>query len=311
MSVFLYDPVKKQHVLMLKNGPWTGKLWSVKLGACDNPCCGCCHIDFKCIPEDAARDSQAEAVKFVLDVEKRSIWRAAGVKQAAPSDVVAEAVVKEMEDEDWKYLYQYLMGVKQEQIEHCDIRRLDADFPPDVLRGEATMVGYSEVFPLAAALDFYIGSELWLAVDDYCINPDCGCRKVMLQFVSRNDEGGLSGATIIDPPAGFYNYQTKSFEQVQAPGNRRPSLQELMSGLKDSRRGLNGELKKRHMRLKSLFKKALLKNDTLSIPDMPSPDSEFGLLPQKESEPMRATKIGRNDPCPCGSGKKFKKCCGA
>lgn len=23
-----------------------------------------------------------------------------------------------------------------------------------------------------------------------------------------------------------------------------------------------------------------------------------------------ATKVGRNDPCPCGSGKKFKKCCG-
>ena len=22
-------------------------------------------------------------------------------------------------------------------------------------------------------------------------------------------------------------------------------------------------------------------------------------------------KIGRNEPCPCGSGKKFKKCCGA
>lgn len=24
-----------------------------------------------------------------------------------------------------------------------------------------------------------------------------------------------------------------------------------------------------------------------------------------------APKTGRNDPCPCGSGKKFKKCCGA
>jgi uncharacterized protein len=23
-----------------------------------------------------------------------------------------------------------------------------------------------------------------------------------------------------------------------------------------------------------------------------------------------APKIGRNDPCPCGSGKKYKKCCG-
>lgn len=26
---------------------------------------------------------------------------------------------------------------------------------------------------------------------------------------------------------------------------------------------------------------------------------------------VRGPKIGRNDPCPCGSGKKFKKCCGA
>jgi uncharacterized protein len=29
------------------------------------------------------------------------------------------------------------------------------------------------------------------------------------------------------------------------------------------------------------------------------------------TEPRRNTpKVGRNDPCPCGSGKKFKKCCG-
>ncbi|WP_295815019.1 SEC-C metal-binding domain-containing protein, partial [uncultured Nitratireductor sp.] len=23
----------------------------------------------------------------------------------------------------------------------------------------------------------------------------------------------------------------------------------------------------------------------------------------------RTKKVGRNDPCPCGSGKKYKKCC--
>ncbi len=26
--------------------------------------------------------------------------------------------------------------------------------------------------------------------------------------------------------------------------------------------------------------------------------------------PRVRTKVGRNDPCPCGSGKKYKKCCG-
>ena len=28
-------------------------------------------------------------------------------------------------------------------------------------------------------------------------------------------------------------------------------------------------------------------------------------------EPTHEAKIGRNDPCPCGSGKKYKRCCGA
>ena len=32
---------------------------------------------------------------------------------------------------------------------------------------------------------------------------------------------------------------------------------------------------------------------------------------QKESGTVRKEKkVGRNDPCPCGSGKNYKKCCG-
>ena len=30
-----------------------------------------------------------------------------------------------------------------------------------------------------------------------------------------------------------------------------------------------------------------------------------------EASEMHAAKIARNEPCPCGSGKKYKKCCGA
>ncbi len=33
--------------------------------------------------------------------------------------------------------------------------------------------------------------------------------------------------------------------------------------------------------------------------------------PESAKVPVRVTKVGRNDPCPCGSGKKYKKCCGA
>lgn len=31
---------------------------------------------------------------------------------------------------------------------------------------------------------------------------------------------------------------------------------------------------------------------------------------QAKTDPVRVDKVGRNDPCPCGSGKKYKKCCG-
>lgn len=30
----------------------------------------------------------------------------------------------------------------------------------------------------------------------------------------------------------------------------------------------------------------------------------------KDSKTIRVEKTGRNEPCPCGSGKKYKKCCG-
>jgi uncharacterized protein len=37
---------------------------------------------------------------------------------------------------------------------------------------------------------------------------------------------------------------------------------------------------------------------------------ELYLEQKKSGTIVKGPKIGRNDPCPCGSGKKYKKCCG-
>ncbi len=39
-------------------------------------------------------------------------------------------------------------------------------------------------------------------------------------------------------------------------------------------------------------------------------DDEPELPPPVEPITSDKEKVGRNDPCPCGSGKKYKKCCG-
>lgn len=39
-------------------------------------------------------------------------------------------------------------------------------------------------------------------------------------------------------------------------------------------------------------------------------DDDLELPDTSEAAETKARKVGRNEPCPCGSGKKFKKCCG-
>lgn len=43
----------------------------------------------------------------------------------------------------------------------------------------------------------------------------------------------------------------------------------------------------------------------------PEDISDFERLAKPVAPAKAADKPGRNDPCPCGSGKKYKKCCGA
>jgi len=53
--------------------------------------------------------------------------------------------------------------------------------------------------------------------------------------------------------------------------------------------------------------------ETAPQPGPPEPPPE---RPQSQPSPAQpyqksGPKVGRNDPCPCGSGKKYKKCCGS
>lgn len=47
-------------------------------------------------------------------------------------------------------------------------------------------------------------------------------------------------------------------------------------------------------------------DDLLSIEKRQEIEKEY----KKTKTIVKGDKIGRNDPCPCGSGKKYKKCCG-
>ena len=62
------------------------------------------------------------------------------------------------------------------------------------------------------------------------------------------------------------------------------------------------EIKQKQEKLDEMAHKALTKEEQ---------EAEKKLLKETpKTEPIRKDKeIGRNDVCPCGSGKKYKKCC--
>jgi SWIM/SEC-C metal-binding protein len=46
-------------------------------------------------------------------------------------------------------------------------------------------------------------------------------------------------------------------------------------------------------------------------PDEPENVEDVEMLLNRPTPLRNPVKVGRNDPCPCGSGLKYKKCCGA
>jgi len=54
----------------------------------------------------------------------------------------------------------------------------------------------------------------------------------------------------------------------------------------------------------------LFQEERKYLKPLPAEPFKIGQLNSKVIDLSTRTKVGRNDPCPCGSGKKYKKCCG-
>jgi preprotein translocase subunit SecA len=92
---------------------------------------------------------------------------------------------------------------------------------------------------------------------------------------------------------------------LRGVGGRDPLVEYKIEGysmFQDMMRGVREEI------LGMIFKVQL------AVPEEALPKQRvvsYGAPPKEESAPTarKKIKVGRNDPCPCGSGQKYKKCC--
>lgn len=151
-------------------------------------------------------------------------------------------------------------------------------------------------------------------------------RQVMLQVMDRNwrehlyeldalKEGiGLRGYGQRDPLIEYKRESFEMFEQLLVSMDREVSRH--LFGLRITRQGEErGAPVKAYKPEAESAKESVTAQATAQEPPPPGiAPGEMPALPQTgeriiETYKRGVEKVGRNDPCPCGSGKKFKKCC--
>ncbi len=145
------------------------------------------------------------------------------------------------------------------------------------------MTTYINVFLSREQDRFFLDSEdgRYFVTDSYCTKPDCACKEVILSFCRQHPRTKKFNPTF----ALSVNLGTRTYKVLDnffggSTAEIASLYERFLTALGDEKLGI---LKERHNRLKKMHR----------------------LLVGPSSVP----KIGRNEICPCGSGKKYKVCC--
>ena len=249
---------------------------------------------------------------------------------APPRDRLAAQIVRELLDDYPASGKDYLQHQVREKRRVA--RRLrDYRFPERVFK-EGGLIAFRQIlsddFPgsVDASLFAYQwkhDGDYYLLDDLYCPNPVCKCREVHVVFLHGRDSGpdqplrpeeqfvaslSLDGKWRIDECYTCTEAEAKAL---------------LRAWRKDEPDHLE-KFRWRYQKVKEIAQRSprprihLPEDDTLPSGPPWEPQIKLPLeLPDDETEaestaqPVAGVvRVGRNEPCPCGSGKKYKKCCG-
>jgi hypothetical protein len=307
MQLMLPERGKSERRLVFDRGQLAGCAYRVEPQICGNPVCQCKTFTLHCFPETHSEATTAPTPLTVeLDLERRVLTKP-DLAEATPASGLAKAVMDEMTSEQWEYLWSYFYALKAVYTERANLDKLDADFPPNA--SEGGMVGYYEILPFARPINFAAEGQEWTFDDQYCLRPDCSCRAAFLQCFRIPPQD--ADAAPQGPNLSFrYDYDTQRIENVENSGSSL-SPRAFLESMRQAQPDLDALLAKRHAQLRRLYRGYLKRHpharQRSKDTDAPPPDD----FPDLPPEPVRvAQKPGRNDPCPCGSGRKYKKCCG-
>ena len=138
-------------------------------------------------------------------------------------------------------------------------------------------LGWDEVC-YGVRMDLYdIDGVTYDAMDFYCPTPSCACGEVIIHFAAPDG---------IESPGDVIAHLSGKFD-MEPSKNGHALLGRLWDAYRQRHTNHVARLSHGYQTMKSVGERIAVK------------------------PPVASHKVGRNEPCPCGSGKKYKKCCAA
>ncbi len=284
--VLTVDNVSKKVAATVQNGDRIEEYQCI-ISTCTNPTCTCGTVYLDLVPTQvkSQNNEQSAVRKVILDIDKRSLGYKDKRKVPEEDLKFAELFLSKLEENDFQILYINHLTIKNKISEEAHPDSINAYFDYHEVEYNSLMSAYNDVLPYGDQLLVKIKGKQCIVLDRYCLLPKCSCTDAFLNIIEI-DEVGATGKDLC---AVSLNYRKKKWaliEKFSFP----VTLETVRSSIEDQLPEIYKQLKRRHIKLKIIYAHCKKKN-------------------YSPKEKLQLPEVGRNAPCPCGSGKKYKKCC--
>lgn len=261
------------------------------VNVCDNPYCGCSGGALTFLTEKEyqklLKGDEVDGIGLLFGVDDHSL----DISENDSIDINRLKEIKKdldanMSKKEWDLLTAHFYFLKEELITGFlpFESKYDYVFSLDHYSDENLKISYGEIFPLCRIF-IVTKKDKEFEIDlQFCTSRECKCKEVNIRLFFEDECYSEF----------IYDYGTKkSFD---------PSMNWVIDDIKKVESEFDILLETNAAQIKIIYAMSKMKLDNY----LDQIDEENDSYVQ---EPAVSTKIGRNEPCPCGSGKKYKKCC--
>jgi len=279
--IFSVEPETRRFVAHL---PQDGRVevYDCTADACGNPVCSCRTTTVVMRP----RSPFGTTCEVGIDLDACGIDEMFR-KRASPEGLAfAEKLLAAMDSADLELISKLHSVLKNRICEEAKPSEINPRFDFDAVEQSSTLQAYNDVLPFGDTLRVNVGDTEYLVLDQYCVKPGCRCTDAHLNlFPIKDDSRTVDSAGAVSVDYDAVSWQLIANEPLPCDV---AEFRRIMEGLSPD---FYKSLGARHKKMRAIYAHCR----------------------QRELQALRAVlragAVGRNDPCPCGSGKKYKKCC--